>query len=38
MLIAFSISPPVSAADETGGVTEAVAAATNAMTTNIEGE
>ena len=49
MLVAFSISPS-GAADETGGVTEAVAAAvrvvresglpneTNAMFTNIEGE
>ncbi|GAA1542541.1 thiamine-binding protein [Nocardioides humi] len=48
MLVAFSISP--SAADDTGGVSEAVAAAvrvvresglpneTNAMFTNIEGE
>ncbi|GAA4805355.1 MTH1187 family thiamine-binding protein [Nocardioides caeni] len=48
MLVAFSISP--SAADDTGGVAEAVAAAvrvvrgsglpneTNAMFTNIEGE
>ncbi len=48
MLVAFSISP--AAADETGGVSEAVAAAvrvvresglpheTNAMFTNIEGE
>src|SRR6186713_3180615 len=50
MLVAFSISPSGAAADETGGVTEAVAAAirvvresglpheTNAMFTNIEGE
>lgn len=50
MLVAFSISPSGPAVDETGGVTEAVAAAvrvvresglpneTNAMFTNIEGE
>ena len=50
MLVAFSISPSGSAVDETGGVSEAVAAAvrvvresglpneTNAMFTNIEGE
>jgi uncharacterized protein (TIGR00106 family) len=50
MLVAFSISPSGAAADETGGVMEAVAAAirvvresglpneTNAMFTNIEGE
>ena len=49
MLVAFSISPSA-AADETGGVSEAVAAAvrvvresglpneTNAMFTNVEGE
>ncbi len=50
MLVAFSISPSGAAADETGGVTAAVAAAvevvresglpneTNAMFTNVEGE
>jgi uncharacterized protein YqgV (UPF0045/DUF77 family) len=50
MLVAFSISPSGPAADETGGVADAVAAAvrvvresglpneTNAMFTNVEGE